>query len=527
MVFRKMTSIHHHLVFLVFLSMCLTSIPGLFLFNSDVFFVFAKYSQDTARDYKIIKLDNDLAQIFNTNETKNTSFPKFEKNYSGTIADGVSKLLIIIESNQTQKLSINGTNSLDISNGRLSSPFQSEMTNTSASSIFAHPIEIGNGKSAVVIVYTPPNYIDLPINDTYKTVYFTSDNPNGVSTIPINLYPVPVVLVHGIWTNSFFSWNYTGFEKSLKDKNFDVYFADYRKYNATTFDPLAIDKKGNYGIDVIRNTTKSALEKYEDEGIAASQVDIVAHSMGGLMARGFTQQSDYRNDDNNMKGYIHRLITIGTPHFGAQLAGILYDHRDKKYCHEWIGIRLYVTLPGHCDKTLELTLKDIYRNTSKPLSIPIDEGGIEALKPNSIAFSNLNETNVSSYAIIGNWKIGAQNSHDDLQEFYRNITGVQEFTLEGKEAFGEANDLQVNITSQSGGLLDYSKCDRKDSNIPTGSMIFNNTVHGSLLNSNGTNVNAELDSEQIQDHVALLLESPDDKYATSIGVPGHICTVKN
>ena len=90
MVFRKMTLKHHHLVFLIILSMSLTSITGLFLFNSDVIFVFAKYSQDTARDYKIIKLDNDLVQIFNTNETKNISFPNFEKNYLGTIADGVS-----------------------------------------------------------------------------------------------------------------------------------------------------------------------------------------------------------------------------------------------------------------------------------------------------------------------------------------------------------------------------------------------------------------------------------------------------
>ncbi|HEX5186951.1 MAG TPA: hypothetical protein VFV86_08685 [Nitrososphaeraceae archaeon] len=179
----------------------------------------------------------------------------------------------------------------------------------------------------------------------------------------MTFFLLKIVFQVGIWTNSFFSWNYTGFEKSLKDKNFDVYFADYDKHNATTFDPFKNATKGNYGIDAIRNITKSALQKYESKGIAASQVDIVAHSMGGLMARGFTQQSDYKNDDNNMKGYIHRLITIGTPHFGAQLAGILYDHRDKKYCHEWIGSRLYVTASGHCDKKLDLTLKDIYRYT--------------------------------------------------------------------------------------------------------------------------------------------------------------------
>ena len=119
---------------------------------------------------------------------------------------------------------------------------------------------------------------------------------------------------------SVLSWTITGYEKSLEDKNFKVSLADYGKYNATTFDPIAISEKGHYGIDSIRNTTKATLEEYENKGIDASQVDIVAHSMGGLMARGFTQQSGYKNDDNNMKGYIHRLITIGTPHFGGTIS---------------------------------------------------------------------------------------------------------------------------------------------------------------------------------------------------------------
>lgn len=52
------------------------------------------------------------------------------------------------------------------------------------------------------------------------------------------------------------------------------------------------------------------------------------------MARGFAQQPDYKNIGNFMKGYIHRLITIGTPHFGGQLAGILYSHCEDWYCFE-------------------------------------------------------------------------------------------------------------------------------------------------------------------------------------------------
>ena len=54
--------------------------------------------------------------------------------------------------------------------------------------------------------------------------------------------------------------------------------------------------------------------------------------MGGLMARGFVQRQDYRGQDNFMKGSIHRLITLGTPHFGGDLSTILDYYSDHLYC---------------------------------------------------------------------------------------------------------------------------------------------------------------------------------------------------
>ena len=82
---------------------------------------------------------------------KNISLPNFEKTYSGTIDDGVSKLLILIESNQTLKLLINGTNPKDMSNGTNSSLHQSELPSVPSSSAIAHHINISIGKSVVVI----------------------------------------------------------------------------------------------------------------------------------------------------------------------------------------------------------------------------------------------------------------------------------------------------------------------------------------------------------------------------------------
>jgi len=101
--------------------------------------------------------------------------------------------------------------------------------------------------------------------------------------------------------NSGNTWVTTNFANSLVCYGFNYAFADYKAHNSETFDPS--DKVfGNYGINSIRNTIHKILEEYHYFSIAASQVDIIAHSMGGLMARGFIQQPDYKGKENYMKG---------------------------------------------------------------------------------------------------------------------------------------------------------------------------------------------------------------------------------
>ena len=138
-------------------------------------------------------------------------------------------------------------------------------------------------------------------------------------------------MVHGIWQNSWNNaWIHTNFKRSLENNGFKVYVADYSSHNAETFDPYAIPKIGNHGIDSINKTISKILKEYHLRSIADSQVDLVSHSMGGLMSRGYSQQSYYKNENNYMEGYIHRLITIGTPHYGAPLSKILHNVQVMK-----------------------------------------------------------------------------------------------------------------------------------------------------------------------------------------------------
>ncbi|MFZ3020045.1 MAG: hypothetical protein WA051_00805 [Minisyncoccia bacterium] len=52
-----------------------------------------------------------------------------------------------------------------------------------------------------------------------------------------------------------------------------------------------------------------------------SKVDIVAHSMGGLVARQYIQSADYQND-------VDQIIFMGTPHLGSVFAYLAYEGGD-------------------------------------------------------------------------------------------------------------------------------------------------------------------------------------------------------
>lgn len=451
----------------------------------------------------------------------------------GTIADGISKLVLVVDSINTLKFSIKGTDANNLTNGTLSSLNQSSTASNSPSSstTIVSPQSTSNGSSVVAAVYTPPDYINLTAIDNNRTtisilVNDTIEEPR----LSIGLYRVPVVLVHGIWTNSNFSWILTNFSKTLVANGFDISFADYGRYNATTFDPYADKKIGNYGIDSVRQKINAILKDYHDNSIAASQVDILAHSMGGLMARGFTQQPDYKNKTNFMEGSIHRLLTIGTPHFGAHLAKILYDHRDDWYCFDptikpFKPTTKAVIFPIGCQFDLDnfefMQLKTIYAN--KFLS-PIDKGGVEALIPRSTAYSHLCQTNVSSYAIAGTWAPDAFASHQITEGLFKNILGNPLFDLDtdgfqGQGDFEGNNDLQINLTSQVGGLHSAFR-KPNDNNIPNESAVYLSTVHGSFLipDHDEKKVFAELNSPQIQKDVVSLLNSSNEKFADVIGI---------
>jgi len=438
----------------------------------------------------------------------------------GTIADGVSKLILLIDSNSPLQFSINRTKPDDLVNGMLSSLSQSNVNNLSSTDDVS-PQNISNGKSIVAAVYTPPNSFHQDKIDR-RTIIINVNESNAndadASTlykIPIQLRRPPVVLIHGVWTNSYATWIESKFKEKLENNGYKdkVFLADYEAHNAETFHPYAIPGIGNHGIDSLRKKIAEASNSCHNQSIAAAQVDVIAHSMGGLMARGFVQQPHYKRKDNYMKGSIHRLITIGTPHFGGHLSEFLYKHRDDWYCFDGMHIT-----PARTCKVEPKKLRTIYHDI---FHSPIDEGAVEALIPGSDAYSHLYQTNVKSYAIAGSWKPNADDSHESQEWDFQFITDNLDFNL-GRDGFHDDNDLVVSITSQLGGLGGLQNQIRQPENndIPNKSAIYSNIIHGSLLIKKHDKdvVFSETYSTHIQDDVIKLLDSSDnEKFANSIG----------
>jgi hypothetical protein len=196
----------------------------------------------------------------------------------GTVADGVSKLLILVPHNSKLQFSIKDQKPENLTDGMLSPLINSgggRSTLSSpllqSSSVTVDSQKTSNGNSVVIAVYTPPTYLNQLKVDN-KTIHVVVKDPNnpsfGAMEVPIQIHKLPIVLVHGIWEGSKDTWIDTNFKKTLENNSFRVYFSDYTRHYAKTFDPYKIPKIGNHGIDSIKKTISTILETYHHQSIA-------------------------------------------------------------------------------------------------------------------------------------------------------------------------------------------------------------------------------------------------------------------
>ncbi len=298
---------------------------------------------------------------------------------------------------------------------------------------FGLPNVFGNN---IEISYTHPQFMDA-IGSTHRSltlkILYNNIPISGIS-FPVQLYRAPILFVHGLWgAGSSFEKMANNF-KNVKAQELALMLRiNYTHNNGGS-------RSFDYNRTVIPTGIDDLFRQIRMSKFSASKVDIVAHSMGGVLSRAYLQETSeygvYRND-------INKLVSIDSPFNGTQSANFLLNS------YNW-GIRHILSLP--------------------PLRNYCNLGAVADLRANSPAIADLQNTSnnhhdVPIYPInttvdfdVANYNDGNWDKMLLYVSYWYNpllylLEGIHNAEQLGKYVyFNEVGDLVVPKSSQIGGV---------------------------------------------------------------------------
>ena len=173
------------------------------------------------------------------------------------------------------------------------------------------------------------------------------------------------------------------------------------------------------------NTFAGVINGLRDRGYASNQVDYIAHSMGGVVGRyaiekykniyyktgGFSHR-DYKNYE---KGYIHKMITLASPHNNSPLADIAYRYSDE------ISLRLRFLLTNWYNFNPDAFPFWFYQFDNLDVLIPTFKAtdAVTNLQVNEERGGiNLASTDIRAHLIAGDFIPGTQNGPSDIDQAF-------------------------------------------------------------------------------------------------------------
>lgn len=319
------------------------------------------------------------------------------------------------------------------------------------------------------------------------------DVTNGhTSSLPIEILRPPVVLIHGLWDNAQ-TWN--SFNPLVNgptsvDPRFYIGRVDY-SYNVgaeiVATDPAYSSWKDAganslgfaYNAPLVAGEMAGWVDSFKQANnplgipVAAVQADIIAHSMGGDIARMIAADPSYPSNTTFGQGTIHKLITIDTPHLGSPLAARLVSSQES------------------CIRGVLGYFGNFAFNSVSLSSLELVPGAVGDLSPGSSALSTIATQNshplptafiAAAYSNFGSAKTSVFANAIFLVCGYSDPL-AQALGLDPADdwpaIFSEPSDAIVGQSSQLNGLS------------PSAGIVFSeangNTPQGGLLHSSGAN----------------------------------------
>jgi len=265
----------------------------------------------------------------------------------GLAADGVSQVVVRIHpvSGSSQAtVTIQDENQAPVASAEdegAVSPIGSDPLESSLLEMQVDPVSTSRG-SAVVFLYRAPRNFVRPSEPADATVgerdvwINVSFSDGRVERIPIRIVRPPLLLIHGtfsdpsVWdgsplaTDSRFVVHRSNYSESIDDRVWWV--VPSRTWETVRRNVIGV----KFNAPVLLNDLVTFMTDFRTGAlgsgpVAAVQADVVAHSLGGLMARGMIRLPRFYSDETYQRGRFHKLITLGTTHLGSHQSLRLLD----------------------------------------------------------------------------------------------------------------------------------------------------------------------------------------------------------
>lgn len=166
-----------------------------------------------------------------------------------------------------------------------------------------------------------------------------------LATLPVTIVRPPVVLIHGLW-GSWTSWNsfnplVNGVDKV--DSRFHVERANYdwdvsaliastdpqypHGFSGAKANSMGVQYVASFVLNQITGQWFTKFKNGENPAslpVAAVQADVIAHSMGGVVARTLPLLNGFFSNTFG-QGLIHKVISIDATHLGSPIANLMLD----------------------------------------------------------------------------------------------------------------------------------------------------------------------------------------------------------
>jgi len=226
-------------------------------------------------------------------------------------------------------------------------------TTFTASQITVTAVNTSSGPFAFAIYGAPidfprPEGQDSDSDDRFVSIQALALDTNLSTNAPLTVLRPPLVLIHGLWGSAS---DWADFSPLIGDPRFSINEANY----GTIIGSQIKSYKPNvpsWAVSSIKNAPASALgfsynattvlqqiyafiNNYKtganptNLAVAAIQGDILAHSMGGDIARTLPSLPPFYNPVTFALGFVHKVITIATPYWGSPLAIYLLNNNDE------------------------------------------------------------------------------------------------------------------------------------------------------------------------------------------------------